>query len=313
MAAAVVFVNLHAESGLKSLDAYISGDEFTKDDIKVYAVVIGKPGDEFPNAGKWYELVLRITLRDNDGNYVRFIGDWGDEDLGSLFGLLGQSKAGCLYSLTLDMDDGAPAQELPEVYLGDPPHNLIESGFENLACKTEGFSCSDIAICFTSHICEYSTKNGPFNGYLDFSQGSALLGFLLGYQAQGKVLQDHPPIKMLISIAGSKFRKPSIADVAYKETIKDFATAFENPFLIRHPQGHTVPRLDEAAVEQLKNVVKALVEPSKTFMEDEDAKESNEAHLGKEDKPQDVLGNGKQEEAALDIKIENREVEAVQG
>ncbi|GAB2245127.1 hypothetical protein Droror1_Dr00000620 [Drosera rotundifolia] len=63
MAVAVIFVDLHAESGLKSLDAhlsgksYISGDEFTKDDIKVYAAMIGKPGDEFPNAGKWYELV----------------------------------------------------------------------------------------------------------------------------------------------------------------------------------------------------------------------------------------------------------------
>ncbi|GAB2230004.1 hypothetical protein Droror1_Dr00014260 [Drosera rotundifolia] len=136
---------------------------------------------------------------------------------------------------------------------------------------------------------------------------------------QGKVLQDHPPIKLLISIAGST--KPSIADVAYKETNKvksvhfigakdwlripseDFAIAFEDPVLIRHPQGHTVPRLDEAAVEQLKNVVKALVEPSKKFMEDKDAKESDEAHLGEEDKPQDVLGNWKQEEAALDIKI----------
>ncbi|KAL9271090.1 Dihydrofolate reductase-like protein [Drosera capensis] len=182
-----------------------------------------------------------------------------------------------------------------------------------------------------AYICEYITKNGPFDGYLGFSQGAALSGLLLGYQAQGKVLQDHPPIKLLISIAGSKFRKPSIADVAYRETIKvksvhfvgakdwlrlpseDFATAFEDPVIIRHPQGHTVPRLDEAAVEQLKDVVKALVEPSKTFVEDEDAKESDEAQLGEEDKPQDVLGNGKQEEAALDIKIENREVEAVQG
>ncbi|KAL9266196.1 Elongation factor 1-beta 1-like protein [Drosera capensis] len=63
MAAAAVFADLHAEPGLKSLEAYlsgksyISGDAFTKDDIKVYTAVIGKPGDEFPNAGKWYELV----------------------------------------------------------------------------------------------------------------------------------------------------------------------------------------------------------------------------------------------------------------
>ncbi|GAB2210774.1 hypothetical protein Droror1_Dr00016058 [Drosera rotundifolia] len=63
MTVTVVFADLHVESGLKSLDAhlssksYISGDEFTKDDIKVYAAVIREPGDEFPNAGKLYKFV----------------------------------------------------------------------------------------------------------------------------------------------------------------------------------------------------------------------------------------------------------------
>ena len=68
-------------------------------------------------------------------------------------------------------------------------------------------------------------------------------------------------MKFLVSVSGSKFREASIVDVAYKETIKvksvhfigdkdwlklpseDLATAFENPLIIRHPQGHTVPRL----------------------------------------------------------------------
>ncbi|KAK3446492.1 hypothetical protein EUGRSUZ_A02175 [Eucalyptus grandis] len=79
---------------------------------------------------------------------------------------------------------------------------------------------------------------------------------------QGKVLKDHPPLKFFISISGSKFRTPDICDVAYKDPIKaksvhfigdkdwlklpsqDLATAFDNPLIIRHPQGHTVPRLD---------------------------------------------------------------------
>lgn len=78
---------------------------------------------------------------------------------------------------------------------------------------------------------------------------------------QGKVLSDHPPIKFVISISGSKFRDPNICDVAYKEPIKvksahligdkdwlkipseELATAFDNPLILRHPQGHTVPRL----------------------------------------------------------------------
>uniref|UniRef100_A0A7N2LF23 AAA+ ATPase domain-containing protein n=1 Tax=Quercus lobata TaxID=97700 RepID=A0A7N2LF23_QUELO len=36
---------------------------------------------------------------------------------------------------------------LDQVHLGDTPHNLTESDFENLARKTEGFSSSDIAVC----------------------------------------------------------------------------------------------------------------------------------------------------------------------
>ncbi|KAI8545676.1 hypothetical protein RHMOL_Rhmol07G0057900 [Rhododendron molle] len=36
---------------------------------------------------------------------------------------------------------------LDQVHLGDTPHNLTESDFEHLACKTEGFSGSDISVC----------------------------------------------------------------------------------------------------------------------------------------------------------------------
>ncbi|XP_062082391.1 elongation factor 1-beta 2 [Humulus lupulus] len=60
---AVTFSDLHTEEGLKSLDqflsnkTYISGDALTKDDIKVYAAVVAKPGDSYPNACRWYESV----------------------------------------------------------------------------------------------------------------------------------------------------------------------------------------------------------------------------------------------------------------
>nr|KJB16443.1 hypothetical protein B456_002G231200 [Gossypium raimondii] len=108
-----------------------------------------------------------------------------------------------------------------------------------------------------SHLCQYITHNGPFHGLLGFSQG-------------GKVLKEHPPFKMFVSISGSKFREPSICEVAYKDKInvksvhfigakdwlklpsEDLATAFHDPLIIRHPQGHTVPRLDEVSIEQLR-------------------------------------------------------------
>ncbi|WRX33405.1 Translation elongation factor EF1B [Theobroma cacao] len=60
---AITFSDLHTESGLKSLNdylsgkSYISGDKLTKDDIKVYAAVLKNPGDSFPNVRQWYNCV----------------------------------------------------------------------------------------------------------------------------------------------------------------------------------------------------------------------------------------------------------------
>ncbi|WCJ24265.1 Elongation factor 1-beta 1 [Euphorbia peplus] len=57
---AITFSDLHTEAGVKSLDeflagkSYISGDQLTKDDIKVYAAVSAKPGASFPNASKCF-------------------------------------------------------------------------------------------------------------------------------------------------------------------------------------------------------------------------------------------------------------------
>ncbi|RWR79829.1 elongation factor 1-beta 2 [Cinnamomum micranthum f. kanehirae] len=60
---AISFSDLHTEAGIKSLDeflagkAYISGDQLTKDDIKVFAAVLEKPSGGYPNASRWYETV----------------------------------------------------------------------------------------------------------------------------------------------------------------------------------------------------------------------------------------------------------------
>ncbi|CAH1442134.1 unnamed protein product [Lactuca virosa] len=61
---AVTFSDLQTEAGLKALEAflsgktYISGDQITKDDVKVYAAVLDKPSaDLYPTASKWYECV----------------------------------------------------------------------------------------------------------------------------------------------------------------------------------------------------------------------------------------------------------------
>ncbi|CAM8877327.1 unnamed protein product [Rhodiola kirilowii] len=142
-----------------------------------------------------------------------------------------------------------------------------------------------------SRLCDYITTNGPFHGLLGFSQGTSLAGLLLGYQAQGKILKDHPPFKLFVAVSGSKFRDPGICDVAYKDPInvksvhftgekdwlklpsEDLASAFVNPHIIRHPQGHTVPRLDEAAVEKMRLWTAVFVAESEMSGSDETQRE----------------------------------------
>ncbi|KAJ0794118.1 putative translation elongation factor EF1B/ribosomal protein S6 [Helianthus annuus] len=71
---AVTFSDLHTESGLKSLESFLSGKTYisgsvssdhislfcfiSKDDVKVYAAVLDKPSaDLYPSASQWYECV----------------------------------------------------------------------------------------------------------------------------------------------------------------------------------------------------------------------------------------------------------------
>ncbi|KAI5673489.1 hypothetical protein M9H77_13853 [Catharanthus roseus] len=61
---AVTFSDLHTEAGLKALNeylsgkTYISGDQLTKDDVKVYSFILDQPStDLYPNASQWYQSV----------------------------------------------------------------------------------------------------------------------------------------------------------------------------------------------------------------------------------------------------------------
>ncbi|KAF8009445.1 hypothetical protein BT93_J0435 [Corymbia citriodora subsp. variegata] len=103
---AITFADLHTESGLKSLDeflsgkTYISGDQLTKDDIKVYAAVLAKPGGSFPSASKWYECVsshlaasfpgkaagVRVGAKGAPVQEVKEAAPAGDDDDLDLFG-----------------------------------------------------------------------------------------------------------------------------------------------------------------------------------------------------------------------------------
>ncbi|KAL3530112.1 hypothetical protein ACH5RR_009434 [Cinchona calisaya] len=74
---AVTFTDLHTEAGLKSLNdflsgkKYISGDQITKDDVKVYGAVLEQPSaDLYPNANQWYQSVSLVIAPSFPGKAV---------------------------------------------------------------------------------------------------------------------------------------------------------------------------------------------------------------------------------------------------
>ncbi|TKY69923.1 Rhodanese domain-containing protein 6 [Spatholobus suberectus] len=125
----------------------------------------------------------------------------------------------------------------------------------------EDFSESSYFKECLAHIEDYMVKNGPFDGLLGFSQGVAL----------GKVNK----IKFVIVISGAKFGghafgMPKLASNAYSKPIdclslhfigreKDILKpdsialleAFEDPVVIHHSKGHTVPRLDDKSLQTM--------------------------------------------------------------
>ncbi|ESQ41964.1 hypothetical protein EUTSA_v10014599mg [Eutrema salsugineum] len=79
---AVTFSDLHTEQGVKSVEehlvgkTYVSGDQLSVDDVKVYAAVVEKPSDAFPNASRWYDCVASHLAKSFPGKAlgVRFGG-----------------------------------------------------------------------------------------------------------------------------------------------------------------------------------------------------------------------------------------------
>ncbi|KAK1396051.1 FSH1 domain-containing protein [Heracleum sosnowskyi] len=114
---------------------------------------------------------------------------------------------------------------------------------------------------------ECMIQQGPIDGLLGFSQGSFLAAALPGLQAKGLALTEVSKINFLIIISGGKLENEALSEKAFSDTIscpslhflgemdsvKPNGTAllesFVDPVVIHHPQGHTIPRLDENGLE----------------------------------------------------------------
>ncbi|CAN8244126.1 unnamed protein product [Cochlearia groenlandica] len=73
---AVTFSDLHTEEGVKSVEehlagkTYISGEQLSIDDVKVYAAVSEKPSDAFPNASRWFDCVASHLAKSFPGKAI---------------------------------------------------------------------------------------------------------------------------------------------------------------------------------------------------------------------------------------------------
>uniref|UniRef100_A0A3B6C7X5 Serine hydrolase domain-containing protein n=1 Tax=Triticum aestivum TaxID=4565 RepID=A0A3B6C7X5_WHEAT len=100
-------------------------------------------------------------------------------------------------------------------------------------------------------------------------QGALLSAALVGLQQQGLALNMVPRVKFVMTISGAKIQSPALAAKAYANKInctslhfigdgdfvkahgEELADSFVDPLVIRHPAGHTVPRLDEKGLQAM--------------------------------------------------------------
>ncbi|CAL9059615.1 unnamed protein product [Musa banksii] len=116
----------------------------------------------------------------------------------------------------------------------------------------------------------------PYYEWFQFDKGAILSAALVGLQSKGIALTRVPKVKYLIIIGGAKFRSQPVAERAYAAAIDctslhflgdmDFLKkhgealleSFVKPYVIRHPRGHTVPRLDDKSLETMHDFLQKI-------------------------------------------------------
>ncbi|XP_020217641.1 esterase OVCA2 [Cajanus cajan] len=173
------------------------------------------------------------------------------------------------------LDAQFPAQGTSSVEgIFDPPY------YEWFQANEDFSQYTNFEECLT-YIEDFMLNNGPFDGILGFSQGAILAAAIPGMQTQGVALGKVNKIKFVIVISGAKFGgnkfgMPKLACNTFSKPIdcpslhligeKDFMQsenialleAFENPVVIHHPGGHTVPRLVDESLEIMVNFIDTI-------------------------------------------------------
>ncbi|KAF8714902.1 hypothetical protein HU200_027438 [Digitaria exilis] len=168
-----------------------------------------------------------------------------------------------------------PAEGKSEVEgIFDPPYYEWFQ-FDKVWISGQDFlQCRNLDMC-VSYLEELMIREGPFDGLLGFSQGAAVSAVLAGLQQQnllcvfrqGLALTGVSKMKCLIAIAGGKIHAPVAAARAFAGKImcpslhfigdddfvkyhsEELVEAFADPLVIRHPCGHTVPKLDDKSLQ----------------------------------------------------------------
>nr|XP_043632587.1 esterase AGAP003155-like [Erigeron canadensis] len=132
---------------------------------------------------------------------------------------------------------------------------------------------------------EFMVNHGPYDGILGFSQGAMLTAAIPGMQKKGVALTEVPKVKFVIVISGAKFggtkfgtpkltadsfstpvTTPSLHLIGEEDFMKqeniDLLESFLDPVVIKHPKGHTIPRLDDKSLEIFCNFISKFHELS---------------------------------------------------
>ncbi|WRX08929.1 Serine hydrolase FSH - like 1 [Theobroma cacao] len=104
---------------------------------------------------------------------------------------------------------------------------------------------------------DYIIKNGPFDGLMGFSQGAVLSAALPGMQRDGVALTKEPSLEDQSEMDTTNTKPESTA----------LLESFVDPFVINHPKGHTVPKLDEKSTEVMLRFIERI---QKTMPTDEE-------------------------------------------